>query len=51
VVCFQTISEAVDAVTDVQQHYGEHRMAARRIAEEYFSTERILPTLIEQALS
>jgi hypothetical protein len=50
-VCFQTVTEAVEAVADVQQHYSEHRVAARRIAEEYFSTERVLPTLIEQALS
>jgi hypothetical protein len=51
VVCFQSVSEAVEAVTNVQQHYGEHRRAARRIAEEYFSTERVLPTLIQQALA
>ncbi len=51
VICFQTVSEAVDAVTEVQQHYGEHRLAARRIAEDYFSTDRVLPTLIQQALA
>jgi hypothetical protein len=51
VACFQTVGEAVEAVTDVQRHYGEHRLVARRIAEEYFSTERVLPPLIQEALS
>jgi hypothetical protein len=51
VVCFQTVSEAVDAVTDVQQQYGAHRVAARRLAEEHFSTEHVLPELLQQALS
>jgi hypothetical protein len=51
VLCFQTVREAVDAVTDIQQQYGTHRLAARRIAEEYFSTDCVLPALLQQAVS
>ncbi len=51
VLCFQTVGEAVDAVTDIRQQYETHRLHARRIAEDYFSTERVLPTLLQQAIS
>jgi hypothetical protein len=51
VLSFQTVSEAVNAVNDIQQQYETHRLAARRIAEEYFSTERVLPAFVQQAVS
>ena len=51
IIGFQTVDEAVEAVADIQQHYDEHRLAARRIAEDLFSTDRVLPLLLEQALA
>lgn len=51
IISFQTVDEAVEAVSDIQQRYDEHRLAARRIAEDLFSTDRVLPPLLEQALA
>jgi hypothetical protein len=46
---FSTIEQAVDAVSDVAARYGEHAEAARRIAEEQFDAEKVLPRFCEQA--
>jgi hypothetical protein len=42
---------AVSALAQVNADYDRHRRAARRVAEEFFSTDRVLPALLEAALS
>jgi hypothetical protein len=46
---FRTLEEAVDAVADIGARYPEHAEAARRIAEEHFDSDRVLPRFCEQA--
>jgi hypothetical protein len=46
---FRTLDEAVDAVAEVDARYTEHAAAARRIAEEHFDSQRVLPRFCEQA--
>jgi hypothetical protein len=46
---FRTLDEAADAVADIGARYAEHSEAARRIAEEYFDSDRVLPSFCEQA--
>ena len=46
---FRTLDEAVEAVGDVAARYPEHAETARRIAEEHFDAERVLPRFCEQA--
>jgi hypothetical protein len=46
---FGTLDEAVEAVADIGARYAEHAAAARRIAEECFDSDRVLPRFCEQA--
>jgi hypothetical protein len=46
---FRTPAEAVAGAADIAARYPEHAAVARRIAEEYFSAERVLPRFCEQA--
>ena len=46
---FRTLGEVVEAVGDIAERYDEHVAAARRIAEEYFDAERVLPRFCEVA--
>jgi hypothetical protein len=48
---FRTMEEAVAAIQEVVAHYPRHAEAARAIAEEYFDSDKVLPQLIEEALS
>jgi hypothetical protein len=46
---FRTLDEAVAGAADIAARYPEHAAVARRIAEEYFGAERVLPPFCEQA--
>ncbi len=50
IVTFRTLEDAVSGVDRINAAYEEHRKAARRIAEEYFAAERVLPRLLEAAI-
>src|SRR5262249_13643539 len=45
---FKTPGEAIAGVRDIAEHYSEHSRAARRIAEEYFDSDRVLGELLDQ---
>jgi ABC-type sugar transport system ATPase subunit len=49
VFAFNSMEEAVDAIRRVESGYRRHSIAARRIAEEYFDSSRVLERLIETA--
>lgn len=45
---FSTLDEAADAVEQINADYQAHSRAAREIAHEYFSAERVLSSLLER---
>lgn len=45
---FQNEAEAVDAVREVLTNFPSHSRQARHIAEDYFDSNRVLSTLLEQ---
>jgi hypothetical protein len=47
---FRTPDEALAGIDHINSTYESHRRAARRIAEEYFAAERVLPPLLEAAM-
>ena len=51
VLTFGTMEEAAAAIREVESDYGRHAKAARAIAEEYFDSDKVLPRLIDEALS
>jgi hypothetical protein len=51
VVTFHDPASAVAGIEHINADYDRHRRAARQIAEEYFATERVLPSLLETAMS
>ena len=48
-VAFRTLEEAAAGAADIASRYDEHCDAARRIAEEHFAADRVLPRFCEQA--
>jgi hypothetical protein len=48
-LAFQTVEEAAAALDEVNRDYATHCRAARAIAEEYFSAERVLGRLCKDA--
>jgi protein tyrosine phosphatase (PTP) superfamily phosphohydrolase (DUF442 family) len=46
---FRTVEEAAAALDEVNRDYATHCRAARRIAEEYFATDRVLGRLCSEA--
>jgi hypothetical protein len=48
---FRDVPEALRGIEAVNADYERHRRAARRLAEEYFATDRVLPPLLEAAVS
>jgi hypothetical protein len=46
---FQTIDDAVAGAQRISQHYDNHRMAARAIAEEFFDARVALEPLVDTA--
>jgi hypothetical protein len=51
VVTFRDITEALQGIAAINADYEEHRQAARAIAEAYFSTEQVLPSLLAAAIA
>ena len=51
VVTFRDLKEAAAGVNRINDDYERHRRAARGLAENVFSTERVLPALLERAMS
>jgi hypothetical protein len=51
VVTFADLAEAAAGVERINRDYEQHRRAARQLAEDVFSTERVLPALLDVAMS
>ena len=49
-LAFTDLDEAVAGARDIIENYQRHAHAARELAETYFSSDRILTTLLEQVL-
>jgi hypothetical protein len=49
VLTFRDVPEALRGIEAVNADYERHRRAARRLAEEYFATDRVLPRILEAA--
>jgi hypothetical protein len=51
IVTFRNPAEALAGLETINADYPLHRESARRIAEEFFATERVLPRFLEAAMS
>ena len=51
VVTFRDPVEALAGVDKINKDYPMHRKSARRVAEEFFATERVLPLFLEAAMT
>jgi hypothetical protein len=51
VIPFKDMDGVVAALGRVDSNYERHRRAARKLAEEVFSTERVLPAFLDAAMS
>jgi len=49
VVIFEDVPGAVRGVEAINADYDRHRRAARRLAEQYFAADRVLPPLLDAA--
>lgn len=47
-VTFRTLDEAVQGAERILRYYEEHCRAARRLAEEYFDSDKVLGRLMDQ---
>ena len=47
-LAFATEDELVDGVEELRRDYGRHARAARRLAEEWFDSDRVLPDLLRR---
>src|SRR5262249_11930132 len=47
---FRTADESLAGIDAINADYQRHRQAARRIAQEDFATDRVLPRLLEEAM-
>ena len=45
------LAGALSGVVKINANYEHHRLAARRLAEHYFAAERVLPELLDAAMS
>jgi len=48
---FNNVAGAVTGIEAINSQYLRHRAAARRLAEDTFSTDRVLPRLIDAAMA
>ena len=46
---FSTMDEIVDAVDRIESDYAGHCHAARELAAEYFSAEKVIESMLERA--
>jgi hypothetical protein len=51
VITFREMPDILSGIEKINANYENHRRAARRLAEEYFSTEKVLPALLAAAMS
>ena len=51
VITFREMPDILRGIEEINANYEHHRRAARRLAEEYFSTKKVLPPLLEAAMS
>jgi len=51
ILTFHDLSEALNAIEAINTDYEQHRHAARRLAEEYFDSNKVLSSLLETAMS
>jgi hypothetical protein len=51
VVTFSNVSEAAEAVRQVESNYRRHAKAARDIGAEYFDSSKVLGLLLDQAMA
>jgi hypothetical protein len=51
VVSFRQMDDIVAALERINSDYERHRHAARKLAEEVFSTARVLPPFLDAAMS
>jgi glycosyltransferase involved in cell wall biosynthesis len=49
VVVFRDLKEAVKGIARINNNYERHARAARRMAEEIFATDKVLPKLLQDA--
>ena len=49
-VTFDDLDAAVRGVAAIDVDYENHCLAARRLAEEYFATDKVLPNLLASAM-
>src|SRR5215813_1128402 len=50
ILTFRDIPEALKGIEDINADYQRHCQAARRLAEQVFSADRVLPLLLESAM-
>jgi len=48
-IAFRTQEELVEAIDDLDARYADHCRRARTLAEEYFSAEKVLGTMLAEA--
>jgi len=51
VVTFDDMPSAVAGIKEINSDYDRHQQAARKLAEEYFSTEKVLTALLTDAIN
>lgn len=49
-VVFRDLAEAVAGAKEIDANYSRHMYAARRLAEEYFAADRVLPRLLDASM-
>ena len=47
---YQEVAEAISGLSKINDNYPQQRQAARQIAEDFFSTKKVLPRLLEAAM-
>lgn len=45
---FETQGDVMTAIADIDREYPRHRAAARRLAEQYFDSTKVLPRLLDK---
>jgi len=48
---FRDLNEAVAGVKTINSNYAKHCCAARKLAEQFFATEKVLPKFLELAMT
>ncbi len=51
IIVFEDLAGILSGIREINANYERHRRAARALAEEFFSTGKVLPALLEAAMS